>query len=60
MAFLKKLSGLIANNDWWMVLLGVLDGRDAVEVPEDFIMSLVVRKVWFLRRYSGVDELPAA
>ncbi len=28
LAFLKNLSGLIANIDWWMILLGVLDGRE--------------------------------
>jgi hypothetical protein len=38
--------------------LGVLDGRDVVGVLEDFIMSLVLREAWLLRRYSGVEVLP--
>jgi hypothetical protein len=59
MAFLKYLIGLFANNDWRGILLGVLDGRDVVEVPEDFI-SLVLRRVWFARRDAGVEVLPEA
>lgn len=60
MAFLKYLIGLFASNDWRRILLGVLDGRDVVEVPEDFIISLVLRKVWFARRDAGVEVLPEA
>jgi hypothetical protein len=43
-----------------MILLGGLDGRDMVEVPEDFIISLVLHTVWFPWRYSGVEVLAEA
>jgi hypothetical protein len=40
-----------------LFLMGVLDGKDVVEVPDDLIRSLVLRKARFPWRYSEAEVL---